>query len=393
VHSLAYSQNEWTFSQPWNPPTSKFLKPNETYTVGLKFSVAENIQKIEEAVVRTGTPLAVGIPGYVVPSDSSTRLYLNYSSPVRVLDAGGAFTVSRSGEAYKLIPGASVWGRARIMIKYEDGRTQSVHYFIPKAAPSALADLGRFFTTAANFTDESDPFGRAPSIMTYDREVNKIVEQDSRVWFVGLSDEAGTGAYLATAMKQLIQPVADEVAIVDEFVHETVVGTLQRNSSFGVVASAFFYEPGSVGYKYDQSINWGTWAAWDRSRAYHTRRAYNYIHLTATYWMLYRVARDFPEQKLRADWSWYLGRAVNTTQYCLSNRAANCDYGLVGLMGEWVLGELLEDLKRERMTSEASALEASMRYRAENWEKEAVPYGSEMAWDSTGQEGVYYWTK
>lgn len=392
VHSLAYAQNEWKATQPWNEPTSKFLTHNETYTIGLRFSVAQSIQKIEEAVVRTGIPLAVGIPGYVVPSDSSTRLFLNYSSPVKNLDAGGAFTISGSGNAYKLTPVISAWGRARVTVTYENGINQSIHYFVPKAAPSALADLGRFFTTSAHFTKSDDPFGRAPSIMTYDRELNKIIEQDSRVWFAGLSDEAGTGAYLATAMKQFIQPVPGEVAVVDEFVHETVVSTLQRNGSFGVAASAFFYEPGVVNYQYDKSINWGTWAAWNRERAYTTRRAYNYIHPVAAYWMLYRVARDYPENKLRADWSWYLGRAVNTTQYCLSNRAANCDYGLVGLMGEWVLGEILEDLKREGMTSDATALEASMRYRAEQWEKEAVPFGSEMAWDSTGQEGVYYWT-
>jgi hypothetical protein len=62
-------------------------------------------------------------------------------------------------------------------------------------------------------------------------------------------------------------------------------------------------------------------------------------------------------------------------------------------MGEWVLGELLKDLKREALIAEAAALENTMRFRANNWETEAVPYGSEMAWDSTGQEGVYYWTK
>jgi hypothetical protein len=62
-------------------------------------------------------------------------------------------------------------------------------------------------------------------------------------------------------------------------------------------------------------------------------------------------------------------------------------------MGEWVMGELLEDLKREGLTSQVTALETTMRYRANQWEKEAVPFGSEMAWDSTGQEGVYYWTK
>ncbi|KAF2824707.1 hypothetical protein CC86DRAFT_325870, partial [Ophiobolus disseminans] len=393
VHSLAYAQNEWKSSVPWNPPTSRLLQPGDLYSIGLRFSVASEIAKIEDAVVRSGTPLAVGIPGYVVPTDSSTKLYLNYSSPVKNVDAGGAFDVSKSGDAYRMTPKASSWGRARVTVTYQDGKIQPIHYFIPKAAPSALANLGRFFTTVAHFTNAADPFGRAPSIMTYDREEDKIVEQDGRVWFAGLSDEAGTGAYLATAMKQFIQPVAGEVAIMDDFVHDTMVGTLQRDGSFGVVASAFYYEPASVSYKYNSSINYSTWAAWDRARAYTTRRAYNYIHPTATYWMLYRVARNFPDQRLRADWSWYLGRAVNTTQYCLANKAANCDYGLVGLMGEWVIGELLEDLKREGKIAEASALEASMRFRAETWEKEAVPFGSEMAWDSTGQEGVYYWTK
>jgi hypothetical protein len=332
----------------------------------------------------------------VVPADSSARLYLNYTSPVKTIDAGGAFTVSRlsqSDSAYKLIPVASSWGRARVSISYEDGKTQTVHYKITKAAPSALADMGNFFSTAAYFNDTSDPFNRAPSIMTYDREVNKIVEQDARVWFAGISDEAGTGAYLATAMKQFAQPNVEELSIVDDFVHETVVGTLQQNGSFGVIASAFYYEPGAVNYTYETSFDWTSWTSWDRERAYTTRRAYNYVHPVATYWSLYRTARNYPDQKLRAEWSWYLGRAFNTTQFCLSNEGANCDYALVGLMGEWVLGELLKDLKREGMTTEASALEASMRYRANLWETQAIPFGSEMAWDSTGQEGVYFWTE
>lgn len=396
VHSLAYAQNEWNSSKPWNAPTSKSLQPGETYVVGLRFTLADDIQRIEDAVVRTGTPLAIGFPGYVVPSDSSTYLYLNHSSPVQHIDLGSAFTVTTADASraiYKLTPTTTAWGRSRITILYQDGKIQTVHYYITKPAPSALADLGRFFTTSAHFTDTLDPFNRAPSIMTYDREENRIVEQDPRVWFAGLSDEAGTGAYLATAMKLFVQPVAGEIGVLDEFVHETIVGTLQQNGSFGVVASAFFYEPSAMNYSYDQSFDWGSWTSWNRARAYTTRRAYNYIHPVATYWSLYRVARNYPEQKLRADWFWYLRRAVNTIQYCLANKAANCDYGLVGLMGESVLGELLTDLKREGWTTEASALEASMRYRANLWETQSIPFGSEMAWDSTGQEGVYYWSK
>lgn len=397
IHSLAYAENEWNRSTPWNEPTSKVLQPGETYSVGLRFSVAENIQNIEDAVIKTDTPLAVGIPGYVVPADSSARLYLTHISPVKDIDAGGAFNIeklssSSSNIAYKLTPAASAWGRARVTISYQDGKTQTVHYKITKDAPSALADMGHFFSTAAYFNDTSDPFYRAPSIMTYDREVNRIVEQDARVWFAGISDEAGTGAYLATAMKQSAQPNPEEVSAVDDFVHETVVGTLQQNGTFGVVASAFYYEPGAVNYTYDNSFDWTSWTSWNKARAYTTRRAYNYIHPVATYWSLYRTARNYPDTQLRAEWSWYLGRAFNTTQYCLSNEGANCDYALVGLMGEWVLGELLKDLKREGMTSEASALEFSMRYRANLWETQITPFGSEMAWDSTGQEGVYFWT-
>ncbi|KAJ4987340.1 hypothetical protein SVAN01_07210 [Stagonosporopsis vannaccii] len=395
IHSLAFAQNEWNSSVPWNEPTSKTVETGEQYSIGLRFSVAEKIQTIEDAVIRTGSPLAVGIPGFIVPMDSSVRLYLNHTSPVKAIDAGDAFTIaemSSSDSAYKLTPVSSAWGRVRVTILYEDGKTQTVHYKITRDAPSALADMGHFFSTAAYFNDTSDPFYRAPSIMTYDREVNKIVEQDARVWFAGISDEAGTGAYLATAMKQFAQPNVDELSAVDDFVHDTVAGTLQQNGTFGVVASAFYYEPGAVNYTYDNSFDWSSWTSWNKARAYTTRRAYNYIHPVATYWTLYRTARNYPEINLRAEWSWYLGRAFNTTQYCLSNEGANCDYALVGLMGEWVLGELLKDLKREGMTSEASAFEASMRYRANLWETQSVPFGSEMAWDSTGQEGVYYWT-
>ncbi|KAJ5489258.1 hypothetical protein N7539_004148 [Penicillium diatomitis] len=67
--------------------------------------------------------------------------------------------------------------------------------------------------------------------------------------------------------------------------------------------------------------------------------------------------------------------------------------GLVSSSRETVVGELWADLRREGWTGEADAVEAAMKIRAEAWDMEAVPYGSEMAWDSTGQEGIYYWSK
>ena len=69
------------------------------------------------------------------------------------------------------------------------------------------------------------------------------------------------------------------------------------------------------------------------------------------------------------------------------------DYAQYGLMDGTVFLEILNDLKREGMTDEASDLEQRMQAREAMWKSEAYPFGSEMPWDSTGQEEVYAWTR
>ena len=393
IHSLAWAQNEWRSATPWNTATSRTIAPGQTYSVGIRLSVADSISTIEQAVIDTDTPVAVGIPGYVVPRDTSASLFLNYSSPVTSIDGGGAFTTTLiSGSNYRLTPSSSSWGRSKVTVRYANGKTQTVHYFITKAAPETIADLGHFLTTTQYYNDTSDPFGRAPSVLTYDRDVNRFVTQDPRVWIAGLSDEAGAGAYLAATMKQAIQPESGEVARLDDFVHKTLWGDIQANGSYGVRASIFFYEPGVVNYQYNSSFDWTSWTSWNRARAYSTTRAYNFIHATGAYWAMYRAARDYPAIRTQSTWDWYLNQAYETVVYCLGGNNA-CDYADVGLMGETVTGELLKDLGRENMTAKHDNLETIMRRRATTWNSQSDPFGSEMAWDSTGQEGVYYWTK
>jgi hypothetical protein len=54
---------------------------------------------------------------------------------------------------------------------------------------------------------------------------------------------------------------------------------------------------------------------------------------------------------------------------------------------------VLQDLQREGLTAQAHSLEQMLRVRADHWKDEAYPFGSEMPWDSTGQEEVYALTK
>ena len=71
----------------------------------------------------------------------------------------------------------------------------------------------------------------------------------------------------------------------------------------------------------------------------------------------------------------------------------NTYYGDLGLMGETMWMHLLNDLKAENYTSEATKMEDIMRSRAKAWSTQEDPFGSEQAWDCTGQEGVYLWSK
>jgi len=76
-----------------------------------------------------------------------------------------------------------------------------------------------------------------------------------------------------------------------------------------------------------------------------------------------------------------------------ANGRRRVGYVELGLMEGDIVLEVLQDLKREGWTAEANDVEALMKERAERWRKETYPFGSEMAWDSTGQEEVYAWCK
>ncbi|KIY52678.1 hypothetical protein FISHEDRAFT_63653 [Fistulina hepatica ATCC 64428] len=389
-HTLAYAETEWAGVEPWNAPTSAVLQPNETHTYGLRFILADSIRSIDDALLAAERPVARAFSGYVLPADQQAKLFLSYDSPVASINIkpAGALEWVQNSDArstdwvgYTVTPG-SAWGRVRMEIAYEDGMLQTVHWYNTRAAVQVVSDLGNFLTTEQWFDDLSDPFSRAPSVISYDRQANAQVKNEARVWIAGLSNEGGVGSWLAATMKQFVQPNADEIARLEQYVDETLWGLVNQ--------SVYFYDPSVLpNYPYPSDIYWGHSWSWDREEAYETIRAYNYVHVIAAYWAMYRVARNYPDLVSVHDWSWYLNQSASTVERMVSD---DVDYVDDGLMGETVILYLLEDLKHEGFTAAASSVEEKMRSRWEVWQTEEFPFGSEMAWDSTGQEGVYLWS-
>jgi hypothetical protein len=400
VHSQAYAENEWKQARPWNPPTSLKLAPGESRTYGVRFLLSDSIRDLEKTLADNNRPVAIGVPGYVLPSDIDAQLFLKYPASVKALavDPQGALDVrsqtSTPGkwQAYS-IKGKSL-GRARLSVTYTDGTVQAISYFVTKPEAQAVADMGRFLTTKQWFTDAKDPFHRAPSVMSYDRELGEIVLQDSRVWIAGLSDEGGAGSWLAAVMKQLDQPDKDEINKIEQFVDGVVDGGLQFNDSqrqYGVRKSLFYYQPDQMPPNFYRSdFDWKTWTSWNKQASEATDRSYNYPHVAAAYWVLYRLARNHHDLVTNHPWSWYLNRAYQTSIAMTSFASKLAEFGQ---MEGTIFVQILLDLKHEGMATEANNLEAKMRQRADRWKAQAYPFGSEMPWDSTGQEEVYAWTK
>ncbi|WP_158822848.1 DUF5695 domain-containing protein [Granulicella sp. S156] len=400
VASAAYQQNEWKQAEPWNPATSIVLDPGQERTVGVRFLVADSIRDIEKTLADNGRPVAIGFPGYILPQDIEASLFLKYPKRVEkvTVEPAGAIDVKADGttehgwQRYALR--GKQWGRARLTVTYADGAVETVQYRVMKPEAEAVDDMGRFLFTKQWFDVKDDPFHRSPSVMSYDREVNAIVAQDSRVWIAGLGDEAGSGSWLAAAMKEYGRPEKHQIAQLENFVDGVLWGGLQQKDGpgkYGVRKSLFFYQPDQLpaGY-YRKDLDWSSWESWNKEASEDLGRSYNYPHVVAAYWALYRLAREHQGLVTHHDWRWYLTQSYETTM-----AMTRLGQGLAqfGQMEGDVFVAVLDDLRREGMTTEAATLEAAMRARAEVWQKQAYPFGSEMPWDSTGQEEVYAWTR
>jgi hypothetical protein len=392
-------EKDWKDAQPWNTPSTLILKAGESHEYGLKFILSPDIRSIEKTLVAAKRPVAVGIPGYVVAQDVDAKLFINYKSAVESISVypEGALTIKKlpalkSGiKAYQV--NGKTWGRATLTINYKDGLKQTVHYKVIKPEANLVSDFGNFLTTKQWYTNTNDPFKRAPSVITYDYDTKKQVTEDSRAWIAGLSDEGGAGSWLGAIMKQLVQPNAEELVKLQQFVNQTMWGKIQvssDSSKYGVRKSLYYYEPDSMpAGTYSKDVNYKSWAAWPRKEADNLGRSYNYPHVAAAHWVLYRSARFHTGLVTEKNWKWYLENAYYTSMAMVKIAPY---YAQFGQMEGSVFLYILKDLKREGLVEMAANLEAAMKKRADHWRTLNYPFGSEMPWDSTGQEEVYMWS-
>ena len=397
IHSKANAETEWRGVEQWNNPTSTILTPGEVKDFSLKFVIAPSIREIEGKLIQEQRPVAISLPGYILPMNEKSNLFIKHPHKIAQITIypENAMTITRKGETpngwSEFEISGNKWGRARISVTYEDQSLQTINYKVIKSQEQVVNDLGNFLTTEQWYENEKDLFGRSPSVMNYDYDKKEILTQERRSWFVGLSDEAGAGSWLAAVMKQLVKPDRREVNLLKRFLNETLKGGIQHDSDstkYGVRKSLFYYEPDLMPKgTYSDSIRFRGWEAWSIENAEDLGRSYNYPHVAAAHWVMYHLGRNRGYDDI--DWKLSLENAYHTSIAMV--RFAPY-YAQFGQMEGSVFLYILLDLQREGFTEMASDLEAEMKIRADHWNSLEYPFGSEMPWDSTGQEEVYMWT-
>lgn len=399
VYSKAYAENEWKNAEQWNIPTSALLKPAEVRTYAFKFILSGTSKNIEAQLIANKRPVAISVPGYVLPKDVNAKLFINYPKKIRSIrvEPENALTVSASGitkngwKSYTLK--GNTWGRARMSVTYDDGLEQTINYKVINPESEVIASYGHFLTTKQWF-DQTDPvFKRSPSVITYDNETHQQVIQDKRAWIAGLSDEGGAGSWLGAIMKQLVHPEKAEVDKLKQFIDTVMFNRIQLKNGpqkYGVVKSLFYYQPDSVpGGTYAKDIDFKVWSAWPKKEADNIGRSYNYPHVAAAHWVMYRLARNYKGLVAEDTWKQHLLDAAETGMAMV--RLAPY-YAQFGQMEGTIFYLILKDLKNEGLIAEAHQLETEMKKRTDHWHTLEYPFGSEMPWDSTGQEEVYVWS-
>jgi len=392
AHSKAYAENEWAGKEQWNAATSRTLAPGAEAAYGFVFVTAPGSREIEATLLANKRPVAVAVPGTVLAMDQSNRLFVKHNQGLQsaVAEPAGAVTLTRDAagtahgwRGFTLAPVRE--GRARLVLTYQDGSRQFIHTYAVPSQQTQVTRLADFHEKHQWYTNAKDPFHRASSYMLYDREADKLLDQESRQFDVGESDEVGAGPNLLMAMKNNLMPEAVQVAHLEEYVDNVLWGNLQDKSSYGVKASLFYWNPTEFPGYYTVGGGW----SWDKARGETTWRSYNYPHQAAIYWSLYQLARTTTGLVTKHTWDWYLTQAYKTA---LGMKKLG-NYNGVGLMDGSVFLEILKSMQREGWTNQLVEYEGFFKGRAQKWSTEDYPFGSEMPWDSTGQEEVYQWCK
>ena len=390
VHSKALQPARAGKVEGYLPATSLTLEPGQSQTYGFTFRWANDYSDLRNVLYDAGVVDVVSLPGMVIPEDQRATLAVRAKDGIDsvVGEDGKDVTVSPLGDRngyslYELDFGQL--GASQVTVTYGGDRKSVLQYY-------STNSVGELIDSHADFLVDNQQAkttrGYDGAFLQWDMSTQKQITWDDypgggwKQWMAGGSDDQGLSPALYLAEKNLIAPDQDQVAAIDYYIDNFLLGYLQSRTENGERTWQIYrWYDGNDETPNDQGI-------W---------RAYNYTHVANTYYTMYRVKTAYPALTTSFTAKEYLEMAYHTLDAMFHKIPLPTPIGdaahTLGLMGEGTYPELLDALRDEGLATEADELNSLVEAKSSILFAEEYPFASEASIDTTGFEANYTMAK
>ena len=360
-------------------------------TYGYSLHLAKDYDAVRDILANHGQLDVHVVPGMTVPSDLSVRFAIRSSDEIHSLEAEHADHtqlkhIGREGDYDIYSATFNKLGENLLTIHHGENRQTFLEFFATEPVETLIKKRAAFIAKSQHrdpskwydglITDWNMRDGVLPSPDNYD-----LIE-GWRIYAVTCDDPGlGKPAYLAAKLAEF--PTQDEVEALDYYIENFVWGGLQRTT--------------------DETYPYGIYGIpdWKQNREsdeegpdgkLHIWRCYDYPHVIAMYYHMYRVAKNYPQIETKLTAQEYLERARGTTAafFTVPMEVRRWSPYGTGYYNELVIPEVVDALEQEGMTEQADELR-------QHWERKVNSFvsgrldlfRSEYAFDSTGFESTH----
>lgn len=382
-----------THGARWRQPnTSLTLAPGGAQNYGFKFQWANDYNAIRQALVTEGKIDVHIVPGMTVPTNLFALIALNTTQAVNSVQAEfpGATQIQYLGvtngtfQMYQVA--FSQLGENEITVHFGGGKNLYLEFFVTEPIETLIKKRAAFLVSK-QVNDSSKWYNGLFCDWNMNDQV--LITPDNHDTISGFvvyeiaSDDAGESRPAYLGEKEAVFPVQSEVTALDNYIRYFVWNTGQPTGGLQrTVNETFSYAVYGI-------------PDWNNLRANNSLsigRGYDYPHIIAMYYGMYRVARYHPEVTTLLSAQEYLTRAHGTAMAMFNYGGGQATQ--IGLMNEVVIPDVIDALQAEGLTNQAATLRA-------NWEQKVSYYvngyanlfGSEYAFDSTGFESQEAYAK
>jgi len=388
----------------WRQPhTGRTLQPGESAEYGFDFLWVEDHFAVRGALYENDLPDIIAVPGMTLPRGMDARLAIRIKDhePLLTAEFPERTTLAERGRSadYRLYDIAfELNGENLVTLEWGPGKRTYLEFFSTHPVEELLDMRTDHVVRRQQYRGEKWYDGL---MSIWDMRALRMGTPDDDLgiyaYCVSGADDPGLGRAPFVAYKNTIHPNDEEIRAVEYYIEHFVWGKLQRTDDehpypCGIYGSDSWYENRNSGTGYGNGGH-GMERMW---------RTFDYTHLIQLYFMMYRIARLYPERVRNLDAKGYLRRAYLTAKafyevpYSIFMRDGWSFRGWTdwafkqGNFHERFIPEVIDALAAEGLEREAGEIkqywEIKVKYMVYD---HPYPFGSEMHFDSTAFESTH----